>query len=356
MRIFFALVAALVCSACQDDGLKPGVDAAVADLPGVDLPAPGAGRTCAQAIDLTNETEPLAASTLGGISQTGTACDSGSDNYPEVYFHFEAGAIPVDLIVDVVVDPNSRWDAVVTSRSDCARPDSESFCADNGGSQHLEVLGATGEVYLLVDGTDSYMGKSQGSFTIAVHERPIVALGDACDPNGVDNRCSGQTRCEGGTCVATSAALECAGAAPISFSGGEATISGVLLPFDPGYFVGSCSFAQDPAAPERIYSFHVDAPATLDADADFSDGTDFDTVLYVTRGSCDGAEVACNDDVNYDAGQFRSHLLTNLQPGDYFLVVDTASPAIYGAFDREARHYKVVLSLAPLASDGGPDL
>src|SRR4051812_34939451 len=104
---------------CHDDS-HVSADAGQPDLLGPDLPAPGPGRTCELEIDLTHETKPLSASTAGGISQTGTSCDDSTDGNPELYFRYDVGAAPIDLIVDVIVDPDAPWDAVVTSRSDCA--------------------------------------------------------------------------------------------------------------------------------------------------------------------------------------------------------------------------------------------
>lgn len=53
-----------------------------------------------------------------------------------------------------------------------------------------------------------------------------------------------------------------------------------------------------------------------------------DTVLYLRQATCDGAEVACNDDAN---GLTTSTLsVSGLQPGTYHLFVDTEAPSTVG--------------------------
>lgn len=53
-------------------------------------------------------------------------------------------------------------------------------------------------------------------------------------------------------------------------------------------------------------------------------GSAVDTVIYLRSCSCDGPEVACNDDAD---GQITSrHTFANLEPGIYNLFIDTKSP------------------------------
>jgi hypothetical protein len=349
--LFFAAIPFTLGGCPEDDGNQ---DMSAYDMrKRPDLPAPGPGRTCAQAIDLTNETLPYSSSTANGISDTGAQCDPGGDLAPEIYFTYEAGTTPVDLLVDVAVDPSTPFDALVTARSDCQDQSTELFCADLSGSQHLEVLGASGTVTLVVDGTDSYMGDVEGDFTINVRKRPILALGDDCDVMGVNNRCGENTACRAGKCVASSADIECAAAVDLTtaLQSGSTTVTGFVLPFETGFFLGSCAYSQFIGWPERIYKITVTTPVMLDANTDDDTGTDFDTVLYVTQGTCDGTEVQCHDDVDVNNGEYRSHLTTPLQPGTYYLIVDVSSASIYGAFDREPRNFKMTVALSSAATD-----
>ncbi len=354
--VAFGAVASV--TACDEAGVTSS-DAALADLAsGDDLAVPAMGRSCSQAIDLTPLIAPWAGSTVGGSSLTGAQCDGVANQAPEEYFTYDAGAAAIDVVVDVVVDAQHPWDALVSARSDCADASSEEFCADNGGSQHLELLGVSGVFSIIVDGTDLYGGSDQGAFTIAAHTRAIVGAGDACDANGVTNRCGGDTRCQSGSCVATSADLECAAAidltAPLAATG-TATANGRFLIFEPGYFAGSCSADQDPSWPERLYQVTVSAPSLLTATTDDPNRTDFDTVVYLRQGACGGNETACDDDTDTNSGQLRSRFTTEVQPGLYYLFVDASTSITYGQFNLEPRDYSLTVSLTPLAVDAGHD-
>jgi hypothetical protein len=77
--------------------------------------------------------------------------------------------------------------------------------------------------------------------------------------------------------------------------------------------------------PEHIYAVTVPAGADLVASTD-DPATDFDTYVYLRAAACDGAEVACNDDVDTQALNLRSTLTaSNLTAGTYFLFVDGSS-------------------------------
>lgn len=70
---------------------------------------------------------------------------------------------------------------------------------------------------------------------------------------------------------------------------------------------------------ERVYSFALDAPQRLIAEA-----SGFDSVLYLREG-CDGMEWACNDDVDDD--NRGSRIDVELPAGEYQLVLDAYGPA-----------------------------
>lgn len=68
-----------------------------------------------------------------------------------------------------------------------------------------------------------------------------------------------------------------------------------------------------------------------------TDGSSFDTVLYVRRGSCGGGdEVACNDD---GGSGVNSHLSLDLEAGTYYIFVDAYSQNEGGEFVLEVDMY-----------------
>jgi hypothetical protein len=69
---------------------------------------------------------------------------------------------------------------------------------------------------------------------------------------------------------------------PQSASGSTVGLADALTP--------SCGFS---SAPEATYSFTAPADGTYQID---TFGSGYDTVLHVRDGSCQGAELACNDD------------------------------------------------------------
>jgi hypothetical protein len=349
-----SIVLAMLAAGC--DGGEP---AAAADLQmlAADLSAAADGTSCAEAIDLTHLGQPWSGSTVGAPSLTVSMCDPASSQSPALYFRYQVGAVAVDLIADVVVDPAAPWDALATARDDCSDPSTESACADAGGSQHLEVLGATGTVAIVVGGTTRLGNADRGGFTVSAHTRAVVAAGAACDPAGVTSRCGGDARCVAGRCTATSAAAECAAALDLTpaLDSGGASASGRFLVFEPGYYAPSCTGDSDPGWPEQVYRFTVAQPSLFVATTDFPNQTDFDTALYLRQDSCDGAEVSCDDDISTANGLLRSRIQTMLLAGTYYLFVDTATAVTYGSFNAETRSFLVAASLMPLPTDGGAD-
>ena len=75
------------------------------------------------------------------------------------------------------------------------------------------------------------------------------------------------------------------------------------------------------AAPERTF---VWTPATSGSATIATCGSDVDTVLYMNTGSCEGAEVACND----DACGLQSSITAVVTAGQtYTIVVDSFGSA-----------------------------
>jgi hypothetical protein len=362
-----ALLMGAVSFGCSSEGGSETKDMAVrmdAAGDGSSDAFAGPGSSCANAVDLTGMTTPYSASTKGlGLGSTGAGCSMDSQGSPELYFTYNAGSTATDLIVDVVVDPQGLWDAVVSARSDCTDDTTEKFCANFGGGQHLEVLGATGPTSIIVDGTTSGPnGIDQGKFTIQVKKRTIVGMGDACDPQGVTARCGKDLLCQSGHCVTDSATIECATAQNLTamLLSGPVTLTQTVLPFSPDYYFGSCAYDNmmaDPMAnyPEVVYRIDVAVPSILTASTD-NMTTDYDTVIYVDQSSCGGTEVGCNDDVDTNGGNYRSNLSLEVLPGTYYMFVDTSSASLLRSdLTIEPRTFKLTVTLTVAPPDASDD-
>ena len=89
-------------------------------------------------------------------------------------------------------------------------------------------------------------------------------------------------------------------------------------------YAGSCVGT---GARDRVYSFTLDAAATVDAQV-----SGFDTGLYLRSGCTDSAsEVTCDDDAT-PPGNLGSRITTSLEAGTYYLFVNGYSDAAQGAF------------------------
>ena len=87
---------------------------------------------------------------------------------------------------------------------------------------------------------------------------------------------------------------------------------------------GSCGGG---AAPESIFKLELFAKSDLFVT---THGTGFNTVLYLRRGGCCGAEVACNDDADGHTTSVISP--RGLDPGTYYVFVDGAGSDDAGPF------------------------
>ena len=76
------------------------------------------------------------------------------------------------------------------------------------------------------------------------------------------------------------------------------------------------------AAPDVFYGLSLGADATVEIHT--CDGTEFDTVIAILSGTCDGelTEVACNDDTTGCGDGTRSSITQSLTAGDYVIIVD----------------------------------
>src|SRR5262249_43516219 len=127
---------------------------------------------------------------------------------------------------------------------------------------------------------------------------------DICDPNmgclhannnltcSDGNACTTTDVCSGGVCVGGAPGAGCAGCQAVA-----------TIPPSGGTFVGSTSGTSTLAgscgssstSPERV-SAGTPTPSGTATIQTCGSGTNFDSVVYVRRGSCTGPEVACNDD------------------------------------------------------------
>lgn len=294
----------------------------------LDAEIPPQGATCDDPIPLapgagdSNDTSVM-------LSMLGSSCSAGAGTSRETKYLIDLGTTPRDLVVDVAVDENATppFDVVLHARTDCGMFASQVACVDGGWSERLEILGQMGPIYVMVDSTPQHGGLTQGAYTLTTAARDIITTGNPCDPNGVANRCETGARCVASSCVADSAVVACGQAVDLDLSGGSAVVSATTWRYAADFYQGPCAFDPNAGAPEHIYRFTLaqasDVVATTDDPA-----TRFDTVMYLRAAACDGAAVACNDDVDAPAGNFRSTLTaTALAAGTYYLFVDGASAA-----------------------------
>ena len=338
------LAIVLMLVSCSDEPRHIIFDARPDGTPDarIDAPPPGPGRSCQTALDLTDLAGPMSIATSGGTNFTGSLCGGGgSIGGPDAWGVVHLGATRADLIVDALVDeaPERPFDVVLSARVQCEDA-AETACSNAWWSERLEVLGASGTVYLLFDGTPEFGGSVDGAANVSITRRAIVGNTDACDPAGVTSRCGDDQRCQAGVCALTSPAATCAAAPVLS-----AETSGSLPLYEPDYFQGSCrQVLTNFRAAERVYQVTVTGTGTLVATTDFPETT-FDTLLYLRRDACDGADVACNDDVAPAAGNYRARLETPVTPGTYYLFVDASTPYVFGSPVATPRQFRVALSL-----------
>lgn len=246
-------------------------------------------------------------------------------------------------------------DPVLHLRSDCADADSEIACNDDntppgGTGSQLELELEPGTYYLFAD---TFRGS--GELALEVEVLPICEV--YCEVGAV--RCSEDgsqqeacTQEEGAECASWVQQETC--------QEGQFCREGQCLSPEPG---DSCQDAvgleavdqrivedlrgawRDSAqgscgggGPDAVYTFTVDAPVQLSAVA-----AGLDSVLYLRRGDCDGQEVACNDDHD-PPGSLGSLIAPQLEPGTYFLFVDTFS-------QERARRFALMLEFLPPCED-----
>jgi Tol biopolymer transport system component len=136
----------------------------------------------------------------------------------------------------------------------------------------------------------------------------IRGPGELCDPPGIRDVCG-----EGEICDATCGA--CASCPiPTVIPPGGGTFSGTTI--GGSLLLGSCGGSQ--VGPERTFQWTPTASGEVTIDT-CGAGTNYDSVVYVRGGGCDGPELACNDDF-CDLG---SRVTMSVSAGEtYVIVVD----------------------------------
>ena len=187
-----------------------------------------------------------------------------------------------------------------------------------------------------------------------------VGTGEVCDTL---SRCRAPLTCDAGACAVPPAfAALCGAATPIMVAEPTTTTTTGTASGTAG--AGTSSFAPSrclnpdgsilPATGgEKLFTFTVtaanfDLTATTDVPGT---GAMEDTILYV-RSSCadPGSEFACNDDINYSAGNARSRIeRQDLTPGTYTIFVEPFATASSGP---GSTTFSLSVSLRPVLATG----
>ena len=153
----------------------------------------------------------------------------------------------------------SDFDTVLYVQTTCGDTDSELACNDDGETLQstLEFEAAAGVPYYVV--VDGYNANYSGTYTLTLSDR-------ACDVEPPAGACDDPPMIGEGSLTDSNAGATAA-------------------------YVGSCGGAD---GAEVVFELSVDVATTVCAD---TNGTSYDTVMYVREAACeDGAEVACDDD------------------------------------------------------------
>jgi predicted dienelactone hydrolase len=140
----------------------------------------------------------------------------------------------------------------------------------------------------------------------------IVGPGEVCDPPGEQGQCAAGQLCNS-NCTAC---VDCSGATVIPPDGG--VIDGTTVG---GTSVLGSSCGLDIIAPERVFQWtpSVSHDATIQT---CGGSTDFDTTLYVRADTCQGPDLACNDDGPDPCGPHSMLTLSVVAGTTYYIVVD----------------------------------
>ena len=238
---------------------------------------------------------PSSGSTAEASDDSGGPCGGG--DAPEVYFSFDVAGMS-DVFVHTA---GSAFDTLIYASAACGEGDlgcndDVSWGAVRWSGLSLRGL-AAGRYFVAVDGYDA---SSHGDYVVELAASAAGAEGD---------RCGSPLRI------------------PSAPEGSDvSTISGDTCAFEDD-LAGTCGGA---GGGDTVHWFALPTARRVRVDACVA-GTTADTVLYLRRDCADAdSEHACADDAGAPGG--CSTLEADLEPGLWFLVVDTASAGPCGAW------------------------
>jgi len=239
------------------------------------------------------------------------------------------------------IEECSEEEGACVHRPDDSRCDNDVFCdgrevcdaatsgcrtlpvtCDDGNACTIDECDTEGDacVNMLIDGDgDGFPPASCGGPDCNDGEPAInPSAVEVCDDT-VDNNCNGKVDVDDyGCCTGSNDACAC----PLDVSAGG-TFTGETATAGADYD-GGCGSS---GGKDRTFYLHLrgDADVTL-----ATEGSAFDTVLYVRSGTCaDGAEVECDDDGGSGNDSLIERMLT---AGDYFIIVDGFRSSASGDF------------------------
>lgn len=157
---------------------------------------------------------------------------------------------------------------------------------------------------------------------------PTVHPGAPESCNGIDDDCNGRID-DGLSCPPPNDT--CATAIPITLMGDSATVSGTTL----GAANGVTSYCDDSRSPGGDVWYSLTYPASNDVRIEVSPVTDGTDPVLVIRSSCDGMNIACNDDVSTSSRGSRIWVrgeIAGVSTRRLFIVVDSYQRGTEGNF------------------------
>jgi hypothetical protein len=164
-------------------------------------------------------------------------------------------------------------------------------------------------------------GHKSAPMNVAPERAPSVHLAGGACGSGKD-WCTNELACVMGVCEASAAqtaACAAADAAPITAT---TTVMTELPMEGPDNFEGTCPFQHRWG--DRVFRVDLAAPATLRVATDVPpSGATLDTYVYLRTACLDASsELACNDDIDFGAGNYRSEIVESLGAGTIYVIVD----------------------------------